>query len=42
MRWIFIIIGFFAVVFAVNATFIYLAVSTAETPLPSYAHTQDR
>lgn len=42
MHWPYVIVGFFAVIFAVNGVFIYLAVSTAEAPLSSYATTQDR
>lgn len=36
-----ILLGFM-VIFAVNGVFIYLAVTTAEEPMPSYANTQDR
>lgn len=42
MNWPYMIAGFFAVIFIVNGVFVYLAVSTAEAPLPSYANTQDR
>jgi hypothetical protein len=42
MRWPAIIVGFFVVIVLVNGVFVYLAVSTAEAPLPSYANTQDR
>jgi hypothetical protein len=42
MRWpIAIAIGF-AILFLVDGIFIYLAVSTHEAPLPSYANTQHR
>ena len=42
MRWPLIIVGFFLVIFAVNGVFVYLAVTTAEQPLPSYALDKDR
>lgn len=42
MRWPMIIVGFFAVIFVVNGVFAYLAITTSEAPLPSYANSQDR
>ena len=42
MRWPLIIVGFFTVIVLVNGTFLYLAVTTAEEPLPSYALDKDR
>lgn len=42
MKWPLIIVGFFLVIFSVNGAFAYLAITTAEEPLPSYALDKDR
>lgn len=42
MRWPIAIGIFFGIVFVVNGLFIWVAVSTHEAPVPSYANTQDR
>ena len=41
-RWPAIIVGFFAVVIAMNCVLVYLAVSTAPELEPSYTHGNER
>ena len=42
MRWPWIIAGGFLVLFIVDGAFIWLAVSTHEEPVPSYANAAHR